>query len=116
MLRIPVRTPSRSYDVVLGSGLLARAGEYLGKLLANRQVFVVTVPPVRRRWGKILLQSLADAGFSVIFEHVPGDHWDDPNANGPDYPGCHGACPGTTADLQTHLLPHIDDGWLAPAS
>src|SRR6266481_8614843 len=66
MIRVPVRTPSRSYDVLLGSGLLARAGEHLGKLVANRRVFVVTVPPVRRRWAKILLQSLADAGVQAV--------------------------------------------------
>jgi 3-dehydroquinate synthase len=66
MIRVPVRTPSRSYDVLLGSGLLARAGEHLGKLVANRRVFVVTVPPVRRRWGKVLLQSLADAGVQAV--------------------------------------------------
>jgi 3-dehydroquinate synthase len=65
MLRIPVRTPSRSYDVLLGSGLLARAGEQLGKLVKGRSVFVVTVPPVRRRWGKVLLQSLAAAGVQA---------------------------------------------------
>ena len=66
MIRVPVRTPSRSYDVLLGSGLLARAGEHVGKLVANRRVFVVTVPPVRRRWAKILLQSLADAGVQAV--------------------------------------------------
>ena len=66
MISVPVRTPSRSYDVLLGSGLLARAGEHLGKLVANRRVFVVTVPPVRRRWAKILLQSFADAGVQAV--------------------------------------------------
>src|ERR1700675_2589988 len=65
MIRIPVRTPSRSYEVLLGSGLLARAGERLGKLVAGRRVFVITVPPVRRRWGKVLLQSLAEAGVQA---------------------------------------------------
>ena len=62
------------------------------------------------------VQALVDAGFNVVFEHVAGDHWDDPNAGGPDYPGCNGVCPGTTADLQTYLLPHIDDAWVAPAT
>jgi 3-dehydroquinate synthase len=65
MIRIPVRTPSRSYQVLLGSGLLARAGEVLGKLVGRRHVFVVTVPPVRRSWGKVLLQSLAEAGMQA---------------------------------------------------
>src|SRR6266850_2884190 len=65
MIRIPVSTPSRSYQVLLGSGLLASAGEHLGKLVGGRRVFVITVPPVRRRWGKILLQSLAKAGIQA---------------------------------------------------
>src|SRR5580765_706059 len=66
MIRIPVSTPSRSYQVLLGSGLLARAGEHLGKLVERRRVFVITVPPVRRRWGKVLVQSLAEAGVQAV--------------------------------------------------
>src|SRR3979411_1448421 len=66
MIRVPVRTPSRSYDVLLGSGLLARAGEHLSKIVANRRVFVVTVPPVRRGWGKVPLHTLADAGVQAV--------------------------------------------------
>src|SRR6266481_3007550 len=65
MIRIPVRTPSRSYQVLFGSGLLARAGEHLGKLVGRRRVFVITVPPVRRRWGKVLLQSLGETGVQA---------------------------------------------------
>jgi 3-dehydroquinate synthase len=65
MIRIPVRTPSRSYQVLLGSGLLVRAGEHVGKLVGSRRVFVIAVPPVRRRWGKVLQDSLADAGIQA---------------------------------------------------
>jgi 3-dehydroquinate synthase len=65
MLRIPVTTASRNYEAVIEYGLLSRTGEILRELLGGIQpVFVVTVPPVRRRWGKLLLQSLADAGFA----------------------------------------------------
>jgi len=76
MIRIPVSTPSRSYQVLLGSGLLARAGEHLGKLVERRRVFVITVPPVRRRWGKVLLQSLAEAGVqAVALEMADGERF-----------------------------------------
>jgi len=51
MIRVPVATPSRSYEVLIGSGLLARAGECLGRFLETRRAFVVTAPPVRRRWA-----------------------------------------------------------------
>src|ERR1700692_2910176 len=64
MLRIPVTTASRNYEAVIEYGLFSRSGEILHELLGGIQpVFVVTVPPVRRRWGKLLLQSLTGAGF-----------------------------------------------------
>jgi 3-dehydroquinate synthase len=76
MIRILVSTPSRSYQVLLGSGLLARAGEHLGKLVERRRAFVITVPPVRRRWGKVLLQSLAEAGVqAVALEMADGERF-----------------------------------------
>jgi len=68
MIRIPVAAPSRSYEALLESGLLRRAGKCLVELLGKKRVFVVTVPPVRRRWGKILTHSLTEAGieFTVL--------------------------------------------------
>ena len=74
MISIPVRTPSRSYEVLIGSGLLTRAGECLGPILQSRRAFVVTVPPVRRRWAKVLLKSLAASGIETsILEMADGE-------------------------------------------
>lgn len=65
MVRIPVKTASASYEAVIEHGLLSRTGEILRELLGKTQlVFVVTVPPVGRRWGKPLLRSLQAAGFT----------------------------------------------------
>lgn len=76
MIRIPVAAPSRSYEVLLGSGLLARAGECLREIVGSRRVFVVTVSPVRRRWGKVLRQSLSGAGLhSEILEMSDGERF-----------------------------------------
>ena len=71
MISIPVSTTSRSYEVLIGSGLLARAGDCLGKILESRRAFVVTVPPVRRRWAKVLLKSLAASGIETAFLEMP---------------------------------------------
>jgi 3-dehydroquinate synthase len=71
MISIPVATPSRSYEVLIGSGLLSRAGECLGKSLENRRAFVVTVPPVRRRWAKVLLKSLSASGIETDLLEMP---------------------------------------------
>src|SRR5882724_4622412 len=74
MIRIPVHTPSRPYEVLLGSGLLARAGEHVSKLTARGRVFVITVPPVLRRWGKVLMQSLAESGAQAdILQMADGE-------------------------------------------
>lgn len=71
MISIPVATASRSYDVLIGSGLLATAGDNLAKIIDKRRTIVVTVPPVRRRWGKVLLKSLSDAGITCALIEMP---------------------------------------------
>jgi 3-dehydroquinate synthase len=71
MIRVPVTTPSRSYEVLIGSGSLAHAGESLGNLLANRSAFVVTVPPVKKRWAKVLVKSLTAVGVKTTLLEMP---------------------------------------------
>ena len=71
MISVPVATPSRSYEVLIGRGLIARAGECLGKFFENNRAFVVTVPPVRRRWAKVLLKSLAASGVETDLLEMP---------------------------------------------
>jgi 3-dehydroquinate synthase len=71
MISVPVATPSRFYEVLIGSGLLARAGECLGKFLEGRRAFVITVPPVRRRWANVLLKSLSAAGIETDVLEMP---------------------------------------------
>src|SRR5215471_14939849 len=74
MVRIRVSAPSRSYEVLLENGLLARAGTHLAKILKTRRVVVVSVAPVRRRWAKVLLKSLAGSGFEAeILEMADGE-------------------------------------------
>src|SRR5260221_13003080 len=71
MISVPVATPSRSYEVLIGSGLLARAGECLAKTLEGRRAFVVTSPPVRRLWAKVLLKSLSPSGVKAGVLEMP---------------------------------------------
>jgi 3-dehydroquinate synthase len=66
MTRVTIAVQPRPYDAIIENGLLERAGEHLRRVLGNRQhLFVVTVPPVRRRWGKKLMTSLSTAGFKA---------------------------------------------------
>jgi 3-dehydroquinate synthase len=72
MTRVNVATPQRSYEVLIEHGLLERAGSGLLELLGRpSRLFVITVAPVRRRWGKKLTASLDRAGFSTTFLEMP---------------------------------------------
>jgi 3-dehydroquinate synthase len=54
----------RPYQAWIENGLLNRAGSILWDLLPKAsRVFVVTVPPVRKRWGAKFLRSLKSSGF-----------------------------------------------------
>ena len=54
----------RPYQAWIENGLLNRAGSILSDLLPKAsRVFVVTVPPVRKRWGTKFLRSLKSSGF-----------------------------------------------------
>src|SRR5215813_14632323 len=66
MPRVTIALPPRPYDAVIESGLLQRAGETLREsFAAGKRLFLVTVPPVRRKWGKKLMASLASSGFAA---------------------------------------------------
>lgn len=65
MSQVTVHVLPRPYQAIIENGLLARAGSVLGELLPQAsRIFVVTVPPVRKRWGTKLLGSLRKAGFA----------------------------------------------------
>jgi 3-dehydroquinate synthase len=72
---IRINLSEHSYEATISSGLLLNAGKHLRGLLGNgRRLFVITVPPVRRRWGKRLMESLAAAELpSKMFEILLGE-------------------------------------------
>ena len=66
MTRVTIAVQPSPYDAIIENGLLERAGEHLREIVGDRlHLFIVTVPPVRRKWGKKLMKSLAAAGFKA---------------------------------------------------
>ena len=65
MTRVTIALPPRPYDAVIENSLLHRSGAALRNIFGakSQRLFVVTVPPVRRKWGKKLTASLSAAGF-----------------------------------------------------
>src|SRR5438105_3255508 len=82
MIRVNIALPPRPYDAVIENGLLQRAGDKLSELsrldasdsptkFSHERVFVITVPSVRRKWGKKLMASLSSAGFTAQMLEMP---------------------------------------------
>ncbi len=84
MSRVTIALPPRPYDAVIENGILQRSGETLRDLFNVRfnvavgdspakhsSLFVITVPPVRRKWAQKLLGSLSAAGFTAKIVEMP---------------------------------------------
>jgi 3-dehydroquinate synthase len=66
MTRVTIVVQRSPYDAIIENGLLERAGEHLREIVGDRsQLFIVTVPPVRRKCGGKLMKSLSAAGFKT---------------------------------------------------
>ena len=72
MPQVTIHVPPRPYQAWIENGLLMQAGTVLGDLLPqSSRLFVVTVPPVRKRWGGKFLASLNSAGFATHMISMP---------------------------------------------
>lgn len=72
---IRVSLDERVYDVHVGAGLLARAGELIAPLAPSRRVFVVSDTNVGARHGAALAAALKASGLDVVnrVELAPGE-------------------------------------------
>lgn len=57
---------SRSYDILIGSGLLDKAGEYISAAITSRHVCVVTDDTVDALYSARMMDTLAKNGFSAV--------------------------------------------------
>jgi shikimate kinase/3-dehydroquinate synthase len=73
--RLTVALADRSYPVLTGPGLIARAGAHLAPVLPSRRVAVVTDRNVAELHLAALREGLAEAGFATLTEIVvpPGE-------------------------------------------
>jgi shikimate kinase/3-dehydroquinate synthase len=69
--RLPVHTPSGSYDIVLGEGILSKAGELLTRRLNPSPVAIITHPIIGEHWGGLLARALEAAGFCPTMIEIP---------------------------------------------
>lgn len=74
MTKLDVGLGDRSYEIHIGGGLLAQAGELIAARLGHHRAAVVTDSNVWSIWGSVLEKSLRDSGidyFTIIIQ--PGE-------------------------------------------
>ena len=71
MRRVRVRLGKKSYNILIGSGLLAQTGQLLKETGFNDKLVVITDPTVNGLHGNALKQSLTGGGFKVTILEVP---------------------------------------------
>lgn len=70
MGRVEVQTPTGSYEIHLGEGLLTRAGELAREQGLGGKAIVVTDPTVGKLYASIVEESLQDARFETTIVEV----------------------------------------------
>jgi 3-dehydroquinate synthase len=76
LTRIPVQTPSRSYEVLVERGLLGSTGAVLRDMIpASAKVFALSAPPIGKHYGNLLRKSFAKSGHKFeLFTMPDGEH------------------------------------------
>ena len=71
MKTVQVSLPGRSYDILIGPGLLADFPKLLRDRKTARRLFLVSNPAVHELYGGTLMRGLADSGFRVSEILIP---------------------------------------------
>ncbi len=72
LIRIPVSTSSRSYEVLVERGLLRSAAAALDSVVPpEARLFLVTAPPIRKHCAAPLLKSYSETGRKVHVLEMP---------------------------------------------
>ena len=54
------------YDIMIGNGLLSRAGELAGKVISGRKGAIISDDTVMALYGDTLSESLEKSGFETV--------------------------------------------------
>lgn len=71
MNTIRVNLKNRSYNIIIGAGILKSLGVHLKKLKLGTDAYIITNALVKNSYGKLLAKSLEDSGFTTKFKIIP---------------------------------------------
>jgi len=70
MKTIKVNLKKRSYNIIIGSGLLKQAGRRIKSMNIGSDAFVITNARIKNKYGSLLSKTLQAAGINVKFKLV----------------------------------------------
>lgn len=65
MQRLNINLGKRSYDILLGSGLLGKLGECLSRIVKPSRIVLITHPPLFKIYGDKVLSGFKDQGWTA---------------------------------------------------
>lgn len=71
MKTIKLNLRSRSYNIIVGSIILKSLGQYISKLNAGCDAYIITNALIKNRYGQILNKALKEPGFTLKFKLIP---------------------------------------------
>lgn len=71
MHKVRLNLGKRSYDIIIGKGILGQLGKFTRSLDLGSDAYIITNPFIKKRFATLLEKSLKAAGFSVRFVTVP---------------------------------------------
>ena len=71
MPTLTVDLGQRSYDIIIGSGLLGQVGGILKKLALGSKILLVSNPTVYELYGEECAASLKNSGFEMVLSMMP---------------------------------------------
>ncbi|MDD4873617.1 MAG: 3-dehydroquinate synthase [Dehalococcoidales bacterium] len=71
MKKINVELGNRSYEILIGSGLLNQTPDLLKEISTGKKLAIITNPVVRELYGNNLKETLSTGGFNVALLIVP---------------------------------------------
>lgn len=71
MKKVKVNLGERSYQILIGAGVLFKLKGALRELRPGKAAIVVTNPTIKRLYGSLMVKALKGSGLEVYFEQVP---------------------------------------------
>jgi 3-dehydroquinate synthase len=68
---IKANLKKRSYNIIVGTNIIASLGSYIKKLGIGSDAYVITNSAIKERYGRILSRTLKSCGFNVRFKLIP---------------------------------------------